>query len=206
MATQDFHPATRSETCSPRRVHWSLKRPRQSRSKPEDDATGRSMATRRIKLLLGSLGIDETSFDRVIEWALTEHQVTVIHMAIEEQSDLFRRDDAMRLFRDLVEQRTGRRWSPHDVGALFDRVKLEGQKHYRQPIEYGEFLKLLWQAPLRCVQCGREPPEVVLHVDHIVPASRGGGSRRPNLQFLCAEDNLRKSANREVSDPWLDLQ
>ena len=47
--------------------------------------------------------------------------------------------------------------------------------------------------------------DVILHVDHIVPASRGGTSTRPNLQFLCAEHNLRKSNKREVSGPWLDL-
>jgi hypothetical protein len=163
------------------------------------------MASRSIQVLLGSLGIAQESFDRVIEWALTEHLVTVVHVAAKDDPTLFQRLDAMRSFRDVLEQRTGRRWSRHDVEALFDRVKGEGERHYRRPVEYGEYLKLLWQVPLLCVQCGKKPPEVVLHVDHIVPASKGGSSQRLNLQFLCAEDNLRKSANREVTDPWLDL-
>jgi 5-methylcytosine-specific restriction endonuclease McrA len=70
----------------------------------------------------------------------------------------------------------------------------ERTQYARQPIPYAECLKLLWQVSLECVSCHRRPPDVKLHIDHIVPASRGGSSKRPNLQFLCASDKLKKSA------------
>jgi hypothetical protein len=47
----------------------------------------------------------------------------------------------------------------------------------------------------RCVQCGRSPAKergVELHVDHIVPWSKGGETVIENLQTLCAECNLGK--------------
>lgn len=160
----------------------------------------------RVTVLLQAIGIDVRSFQRVLEWALCEHLVAVLASSPELQTGFFTQQDALKQFRKILEARTKRGWTPHDLHALFDRVKSEKSAHYRKPIAYEEYLKLLWQSTLECVQCKRRPPDVILHVDHIVPASRGGSSKRANLQFLCAEHNLRKSNKREVSDSWLDLQ
>lgn len=167
--------------------------------------TTRSPQTR-IDGLLSAIGIAPESFHQFLEWTLCEHLVMALSSVLDIDDHFFQRQDALRAFRDLLTRRTGRTWSQGDLVVLFDRVKLEKTQHFRKPIPYEEYLKLLWQVPLVCVRCGRRPPEVVLHVDHVVPASRGGSSMRSNLQFLCAEDNLRKSNRREVTDPWLDLR
>lgn len=47
-----------------------------------------------------------------------------------------------------------------------------------------------------CVACGRSPatlPGLALHVDHIVPWSKGGETIVANLQTLCEQCNLGKS-------------
>lgn len=47
-----------------------------------------------------------------------------------------------------------------------------------------------------CRACGASPaknPAVILHVDHIVPWSRGGETELDNLQTLCSKCNLGKS-------------
>ena len=45
----------------------------------------------------------------------------------------------------------------------------------------------------RCVRCGRGKEDgVKLHVDHIVPVSRGGKSVMDNLQTLCEDCNYGK--------------
>jgi hypothetical protein len=44
-----------------------------------------------------------------------------------------------------------------------------------------------------CTLCGSSPPGVVLHVDHIVPYSRGGMTEKRNLRTLCASCNLGKN-------------
>lgn len=45
----------------------------------------------------------------------------------------------------------------------------------------------------RCVRCGRGREDgVKLHVDHIIPVSRGGKSTMDNLQTLCEDCNCGK--------------
>jgi hypothetical protein len=160
-----------------------------------------------MPILLKSIGIDKHSFERFVSWALSEHLVGSLSSLPQiKDSDLFNQLDALKQFRNILKRHTTRDWSAHDVNALFERVKEQLKVHYRKPIEYGEYLKLLWQVPLECATCKKTPPDVLLHVDHIVPASKGGSSQRGNLQFLCATHNLKKSNNREVSDIWLDFQ
>lgn len=55
----------------------------------------------------------------------------------------------------------------------------------------------------RCVHCGREPERdnVVLHLDHVVPRSRGGSDQMDNLQTLCHLCNLGKSNRLETPSP-----
>ena len=48
----------------------------------------------------------------------------------------------------------------------------------------------------RCSYCGRTPPDVTLHVDHIVPFSAGGSTTFDNLRASCVECNLGKGASR----------
>lgn len=45
-----------------------------------------------------------------------------------------------------------------------------------------------------CQYCGRRAPEFPLHVDHIVPWSKGGCTTLTNLRTACSECNLGKSA------------
>jgi len=48
----------------------------------------------------------------------------------------------------------------------------------------------------KCCMCGASPaknPSVVLHIDHIIPWSKGGENVPDNLQTLCADCNIGKS-------------
>lgn len=45
-----------------------------------------------------------------------------------------------------------------------------------------------------CRYCGRKAPNVELHVDHVHPMSRGGGSEMSNLVSACRDCNLSKNA------------
>jgi ATP adenylyltransferase len=51
----------------------------------------------------------------------------------------------------------------------------------------------------RCALCGTTKDQGPLHVDHIVPRSKGGMSTIDNLQVLCSKCNLDKS-NRDDTD------
>lgn len=56
-----------------------------------------------------------------------------------------------------------------------------------------------------CQYCGRTPPLVVLHIDHINPVSAGGGHDEGNLVTSCKDCNLGKS-NVPLSEAPLPLQ
>jgi hypothetical protein len=137
----------------------------------------------RINILLSCLGIDSKSFLNFLEWALAEQLVATISTKNTESiKQYYIEVDGLKRFRDDLRKMTGKNWSTHDLNLLFDAVKRKTEKHYREPIAYGEYLKLLWTTPHRCTKCGKEPPEVTLHIDHIVPASLGGASKRHNIQ------------------------
>ena len=45
-----------------------------------------------------------------------------------------------------------------------------------------------------CVECGAKKEDgVTLHIDHIIPVSKGGSDELSNLQTLCEDCNLNKS-------------
>lgn len=45
----------------------------------------------------------------------------------------------------------------------------------------------------KCLYCGRTPPAVLLHVDHIIPVCSGGDNSRDNLATSCDKCNLGKA-------------
>lgn len=159
--------------------------------------------------LVTALGIDSASYERFVAWCLSEQLASELARAVGDDPDhrdvpLWERPDGLKRFRRILRAYTGRSWSQHDCDALFARVKAAATDHVRRPVSPGDLLRLLWNAPHECVQCGRRPPEVILHVDHRFPASKGGSSGFENLQFLCAEHNLRKSNKLEEGELWLD--
>lgn len=63
-------------------------------------------------------------------------------------------------------------------------------------IREGMRVKVLIRDKFRCKYCGASPfddPKVKLHVDHIIPLSKGGLSAMQNLQTLCSKCNLGKA-------------
>ena len=165
----------------------------------------KSHRLQRLETLIASVGIDVDSFAAFLEWSLSEQLVSVMMDEITED-DFFSRREALKEFRNRLRLKTGREWSTSDLNRLFDAVRLRKQMHFRKKIEYGDFLKVLWNLPHCCAECGATPPGVKLHIDHVYPASLGGSSKAENLQFLCAEHNLTKSNKVTKGNLWLDLQ
>lgn len=44
-----------------------------------------------------------------------------------------------------------------------------------------------------CQYCGQRPPNTILHLDHIIPVSKGGTNQTENLITACIDCNLGKS-------------
>lgn len=63
-------------------------------------------------------------------------------------------------------------------------------------------LKVLQRDRFCCVMCGRSPAleaGVSLHIDHVIPFSRGGKTNLDNLQTLCRDCNLGKGSDESLA-------
>lgn len=69
----------------------------------------------------------------------------------------------------------------------------------RKPISARTRFEVFKRDSFKCQYCGKSAPDVVLHVDHIKPASKGGDNSIINLVTSCANCNLGKS-NVELGD------
>lgn len=68
------------------------------------------------------------------------------------------------------------------------------QKRARTNIPRGLRKEVFKRDGNRCVQCGAKKEDgATLHVDHIIPVSKGGTDELDNLQTLCSDCNLNKS-------------
>jgi len=82
----------------------------------------------------------------------------------------------------------------------FDGVDLPELASYNF-VRAGLWWDILARDKWRCCSCGRTAKEdgIVLHVDHILPRSRGGSDCADNLQALCHKCNIGKS-NRDSTN------
>ncbi|TSC91227.1 MAG: hypothetical protein CEN90_609 [Parcubacteria group bacterium Licking1014_17] len=72
---------------------------------------------------------------------------------------------------------------------------------YSRNIPMSMRIRVLDRDSFRCVFCGRSPATdlgIKLHIDHIVPFSKGGKTTLDNLQTLCQECNLGKSNKEDI--------
>lgn len=164
--------------------------------------------SRDFSILIDALGIDETDLLNYLNWYLLEQLVSTFSQDKQRIANLKIALDGMAQFKKEVENRTGMRWDGENIKILYERVIQATEKHYRKPITYEELMRLLINTPLVCSNpnCAKSPPEVKLHIDHTLPASKGGDSKYENLKFLCEKCNLTKSNNLERTGIWLKLE
>ena len=62
----------------------------------------------------------------------------------------------------------------------------------RKQLSKGTRFDIFKRDGFMCQYCGRQPPEVVLHVDHITPVIEGGTNDPMNLVTSCRDCNLGK--------------
>ena len=69
----------------------------------------------------------------------------------------------------------------------------EGRRPPSRYIPRDVMLKVVRRDGQMCQVCGRNVPDRELHLDHLIPVSRGGTSSVENLRVLCAQCNRDKS-------------
>ena len=71
----------------------------------------------------------------------------------------------------------------------------------RAPVSARSRFEIFKRDKFTCQYCGQKPPQVVLHVDHIIPVAGGGSNDHSNLVTACAGCNMGKSAVPLTSVP-----
>jgi len=71
----------------------------------------------------------------------------------------------------------------------------------RKPISKGLRFDVLSRDGFKCTYCGAAPPDVVLHLDHFVPFSKGGEDTLANLRTACLACNIGKGAKMGFPQP-----
>jgi hypothetical protein len=85
-----------------------------------------------------------------------------------------------------------------DAGAGGRPGRVAGGRRGRL-VPLGLRYAILERDRFRCLACGRSPAThagLALHVDHVVPWSKGGATSAENLRTLCAECNIGRGAGR----------
>jgi len=82
-----------------------------------------------------------------------------------------------------------------ELPYTFKDVLKMTQKHNKNKVTVPAKLrvKVLERDNYTCQMCGAKAPDVKLHIDHIIPISRGGVTEEKNLRALCRDCNLGKS-------------
>ena len=97
-----------------------------------------------------------------------------------------------RINSDTIEQKQ----EVHQTVILKSRDKIIEED--KRDIKLGLRWKILNRDKFRCVICGSSPAVEInckLHVDHIIPFSKGGKTLIENLRTLCKNCNLGKGDN-----------
>jgi hypothetical protein len=91
----------------------------------------------------------------------------------------------------------GSRGGSGSVREALKFVAIQARFAYGKPVRKGSArlrFAALERSGFACVYCGRKPPEVELHVDHVIPVAKGGSNELHNLVAACRDCNLGKHA------------
>lgn len=92
----------------------------------------------------------------------------------------------------------------HQVEAAHRRAK-----KYQAPGSFTkqEWLDLKTRYNHICLYCGKQEPEIILTIDHVIPFSQGGSNNIANIQPLCKSCNAVKNDNIvDYRSTWQDSQ
>ena len=151
-------------------------------------------------------GIEKEDLIDFMLWSLQENLLFRMRKHRNIISTIRKAPNGLAQFKDLVFKETGIQWDIENLRKYYDEVLIDQDDHYRAKIATCDIMRLIINAELKCVHCGQSPPKVMLHIDHILPVSKGGSSRFENLQFLCKSCNLSKSSKKERGALWINLK
>jgi 5-methylcytosine-specific restriction endonuclease McrA len=146
------------------------------------------------------LGWDPDVVLDVVTWVLQERRFIFLQPDKNEWAKLRVRKDLIEEMSNRIGAVTQRRWSQQEIKAFTERCEIQYISPAREPISYEAQLQLLFNKEQTCVFCGKNGFDMIPEIDHRMPASKGGLSNYPNLQWACRDCNRKKS--NKVTKEW----
>ena len=150
---------------------------------------------RGFRRLLDQVSVDPELLAHEVYWALGEVRITRVTPTVDQFLAWKRERDGLADLWSYARKCLSSDIEPEEVRDLWDCVDLTLNARKRKALGWQECLVVAMSSDSRCERCGKEPPEVTLEIDHILPVSKGGGNSLLNLRFLCRTCN-RSRGNR----------
>ena len=162
----------------------------------------RQFTERHFRRLLDQVGVDPGLLAHEVYWALGEVRITRVTPTVDQFLIWRRERNGLADFWNHVRNCLNSEIDPEEVRDLWECVDLTLNAHKRKPMGWQECLVLAMASDTRCEQCGKEPPNVTLEIDHVLPVSRGGRNSYLNLRFLCTRCNRSRGNRFRWADVW----
>ncbi len=142
---------------------------------------------------------DDSTLDEAMSVPLVDDRLTgIVLAAIAESEDRTPDYIARRVLRDWAAEQARMFEMLGEVLARPRSTKPAHAREQRRLMTPSLRLQVMQRDVFSCKACGSKADRVRLHVDHVVPISKGGATEMANLQTLCADCNLGKAARLVV--------
>ena len=155
-----------------------------------------------IEKLTTQLGLDPNLFLHEIHWILEEERINKITPTLEQFQDWNRQKDGLNQFWKYANSILCIELTAEEAQYIWNCIDLTLNTRQRKIFTFEDYLTIAIRSEQKCELCGKQPPEVTLEIDHILPVSKGGTNSTFNLRFLCQHHNRSRGNRFRWSDIW----
>lgn len=155
-----------------------------------------------VSLLATQLGLDLDLLVHEIQWALGEERINRVTPTYEQFREWDRQKDGLHQFWIYANEKLFSELTADEVTDSWKCIDLTLNARKRRPLTFQDYLMIAIRSEPKCEICERQPPEVRLEIDHILPVSKGGDNSPFNLRFLCQHHNRLKGNRFRWAEIW----
>ena len=135
-------------------------------------------------------------------WALGEERINKLTPTPEQFRAWERQKDGLNRFWEFANSKLCSDLQADEVQDVWDCIDLTLNARKRRAFTFQDYLVLAVRSEQKCEICKKQPPEVRLEIDHVLPVSQGGSNITLNLRFLCQRHNRSRGNRFRWADVW----
>ena len=161
-----------------------------------------AMPIKEIEHIALQLGMDMELVFQEIKWALGEERINRVTPNYDQFQKWLRQRDGLIQFWHFANLQLEDELTQEEVHDLWECIDLTLNAKTRRAFSFQDYLMMAIRSEQKCAFCNRQPPEVSLEIDHILPVSKGGSNSPFNLRFLCQYHNRSRGNRFRWADVW----